>query len=117
MKTVFYSVIFGISCLVVGKDKLRRGRGGKMTKDGGNLILTGIVATICAFILFIDIFTTWLSRFLTNLADFVNSVVPIALSQYMALALIIGIVLLIAGLIGAVIPYMRVWLIDKISQE
>jgi len=45
-------IFFGLLCLIAGGDLLRRGRGGKMTRNGATLTLIGL------FCLFVAIHST-----------------------------------------------------------
>jgi len=101
------SALFGIACLVIGKDKLDRGRGGKMTEDGGWLILMGGGAIFYALTLFVNIVTTWIEGILTDLTSFVNALLPVTLSMPLALLLVVGVMCIVLGIIGIAIFYIE----------
>lgn len=107
MTIVIFSILFGIFCFVIAKDKLERGRGGRMTREGEHLILIGIGAIVYALIQFVGIVITWFDRLLTNLTNFVNALLPVTLARPWALLLVVGIICLVVGIIGAVIPYCK----------
>ncbi|HNT77628.1 MAG TPA: hypothetical protein PKH77_21650 [Anaerolineae bacterium] len=115
MNIVITSTLFGIACLVVGKDKLNRGRGGKMTEDGFWLTGIGILAIGFTVTQVVKSTVIWVKQLFTAFIGFVNALWEVIPPHYVIL-LVIGILSLTIGLIG-IAPYVKARIMDRLLDD